>query len=172
MRLSEVSLPVFVQMLNGVAAVIDKAEKHAGERKYEPAALLNARLFPNMYTYARQIKAMCDWPVEAIKFMTGREAPKFAGKDESFADLTARIATTLAFIQSPDAAAFDASGEKLLDLSSATNKRFMKGKDYVIHRVLPQFYFHVTTAYGILRHNGLDLSKGDYMGKVPGTRTK
>ena len=172
MTLSEISLPVFVQMLNAMTGVIDKAAKHAADRKYEPASLLHARLFPNMYDFARQIQALCDWPIGAVAQMTGATPPKFDAKDESFEDLKARIAKTLAFVQSTDVKAYDASAERVLDLSTASNKRFMKGKDFIVHRVLPQFYFHMTAAYSILRTNGLDLSKGDYMGKVPGTKAK
>ncbi len=172
MTLSEISLPVFVQMLNAVSAIVDKAAKHAADRKYDPASLLQARLFPNMYTFARQIQAMCDWPIQAISLTTGKPAPKLAASDATFADLKTRLDATLAYIQAADIAAYDAAAETVFDVSTPAAKRSQKGKDFVLHRVLPQFYFHVTTAYAILRHNGLDLSKGDFMGKVPGVKTK
>jgi hypothetical protein len=170
-ELSDVSLPVFRQMLGGVLGVLDKAEAYATEKRYEPAALLQARFFPNMYHFARQIQALCDWPAVAVKNLTGATPPAFGEADKSFADLKARVEKTLAFVNAADIAAYNAAATRDIDLSQGSTKRIMTGKDYVIHRVLPQFYFHVTTAYDLLRHNGLDLVKGDYMGNVPGQRT-
>ncbi len=168
--LSDISLPVFIQMLGGLDGLVDKAAAYCADRKVDPDALLHARLAPSMYDFARQIRAICDWPVLAICHTTGAKAPEFAAGDKTFADLKARIATTIAFVQSADRAAFDAAEARELDVSIGANKRFMHGKDYIAHRVLPQFYFHVTAAYSILRHSGLELSKSDYMGKVPGQR--
>jgi len=171
MQLSEVTLPVFTQMLGSMAAIIDKLADHAGQRKIDPNAFLQARLFPNMYSFARQIKALCDWPVLAITHLTGCKGPAFAAEDLTFEDLKARIKITIEFVNSADVAAYNASQDRDIDLSQGTNKRIMTGRDYLIHRALPQFFFHVTTAYAILRSNGLDLSKADFMGKVPGQRT-
>ncbi len=171
LALSTISLPVFVQMLGSVGDLVDKAAAYCADRKVDPDAILQARLAPSMYHFARQIKTLCDWPVKAITYLTGAAAPEFAAQDRTFADLKARIAATIAFVQAADAAAINASEARDIDLSQGSNKRIMTGKDYVVHRVLPQFFFHVTTAYAILRHSGLDVGKSDYMGKVPGQRT-
>ena len=107
--LSDISLPVFIQMLGGLDGLVDKAAAYCADRKVDPDALLHARLAPSMYDFARQIRAICDWPVLAICHTTGAKAPEFAAGDTTFADLKARIATTVAFVQSADRAAIDAA---------------------------------------------------------------
>jgi len=169
--LSTISLPVFLQMLGSLDDLVGKAAAYCADRKVDPDAILQARLAPSMYHFERQVRTVCDWPVKTIGYLTGAGAPEFPAQDRTFADMKARIAATIAFVQAADAAAIDASEARDIDLSQGSTKRIMTGKDYVVHRVMPHFFFHVTAAYAILRHSGLDVGKGDYMGKVPGQRT-
>ena len=159
------SVPVFQQMLGALSGVLTKAETHARERKIEPAALLQARLFPDMFPLARQVQVACDFAGSVSARLAGADIPAYEGGDATFADLQQRIAATLAFIGGLDPARFEGSGERELVLRPGTPKeRRIGGQAYLLAYGLPQFFFHVTTAYGVLRHNGVEIGKKDYMG--------
>ena len=159
------SVPVFQQMLTALGGVLAKAETHTAERKIEPAALLQARLFPDMFPLSRQVQIACDFASSVSARLAGVEVPAYEVGDQGFADLQQRIAATLAFIGGLDAARFDGSDERELLLRPGTPKeRSIGGQAYLVSYGLPQFFFHVTTAYALLRHNGVEVGKKDFMG--------
>lgn len=159
------SVPVFQQMLTALGGVLAKAESFAAERKIEPAALLQARLFPDMFPLARQVQIACDFAASVSARLAGGEVPTYDSGDATFADLRQRIDATLAFLGGLDAARFDGSEERELVLRPGTPKeRRIGGQAYLLAYGLPQFFFHVTTAYDLLRHNGVEIGKKDYMG--------
>ncbi len=159
------SVPVFQQMLNALAGVLAKAETHANERKIDHAALLQARLYPDMFPLVRQVQIACDFAKSVSARLAGAEVPSYDDSESSFADLQQRIATTLAFIGGLDAVQFEGSDQRELVLRLGTPKeRRMGGQAYLLAYGLPQFFFHVTTAYDLLRHNGVEVGKKDFMG--------
>jgi hypothetical protein len=159
------SVPVFQQLLTALGGVLAKAEAHAVDRRIEPAALLQARLFPDMFPLARQVEIACDFATSVSARLAGDEVPAYEGGDQTFAGLQQRIAATLAFIGGLDAARFEGGGERELVLRAGTPKeRRIGGQAYLLAYGLPQFFFHVTTAYDLLRHNGVEIGKKDYMG--------
>ena len=159
------SVPVFQQMLTALSGVLDKAETHAAERKIEPAALLQSRLFPDMFPLARQVQIACDFATGVSARLAGEDVPAYEIGDQTFADLQQRIAATLAFIGGLDAARFQGGEAREIVLRSGTPKeRSIGGQAYLLSYGLPQFFFHVTTAYDLLRHNGVEIGKKDFMG--------
>lgn len=159
------SVPVFQQMLTALSGVLTRAETHAADRKIEPAALLQSRLFPDMFPLARQVQIACDFAGSVSARLAGAEVPTYEGGDATFADLQQRIAATLAFIGGLDPAQFEGSADREVVLRPGTPKeRRICGRAYLMAYGLPQFFFHVTTAYGLLRHNGVEIGKKDYMG--------
>jgi len=159
------SVPVFQQMLGGLDGLLAKAETHAAERKIDANALLQARLFPDMFPLARQVQVACDFAKSVPARLTGVEVPAYDDTEQTFAELRARIARTLAFIEGLDAAQFVGSEEREIVLRPGTPKeRKLGGQAYLLAYGLPQFFFHVTTAYDLLRHNGVELGKKDFMG--------
>ena len=159
------SIPVFQQMLAALAGVLAKAETHATERKIEPSALLQSRLFPDMFPLTRQVQIACDFAASVSARLAGVEVPAYEGGDQTFADLQQRIAATLAFVGGLDAVGFEGSEQREVLLRPGTPKeRRIGGQAYLLAYGLPQFFFHVTTAYDLLRHNGVEIGKKDYMG--------
>ncbi len=159
------SLPVFKQMLGGLKNVLSKAEAHAVEKKIDPNALLQARLYPDMFPLLRQVQVASDFAKSVSARLAGVEVPKLADDEQSFADLQTRLDTVLAFIDSLDVALFDdaATREIVTQAGTPKEKRFT-GQSYVLNYGLPHFFFHTTTAYAILRHNGVEVGKKDYIG--------
>ena len=159
------SLPVFKQMLGGLKSVLTKAEAHAVDKKIDPNALLQARLYPDMFPLLRQVQVASDFAKSVSARLAGVEVPKLADDEQSFADLQTRLDTVLAFIDSLDVALFDdaATREIVTQAGTPKEKRFT-GQSYVLNYGLPHFFFHTTTAYAILRHNGVEVGKKDYIG--------
>lgn len=159
------SVPVFKQMLGALSAVLQKAETYAAERKFEPGALLQARLYPDMFPLVRQVQIASDFAKSVSARLAGIEPPAYDDTEQSFAELQARIAKVLQFIDSLPAADIDAGATRDIVLQAGTprEKKFV-GQAYLLHYGLPHFYFHVTTAYDILRHNGLAVGKKDFIG--------
>jgi uncharacterized protein len=152
-------------VLGGLADVLAKARAQAAERKFEPDALLQARLYPDMFPLVRQVQIACDFAKGVSARLAGAEVPAWEDSERSFEGLQARIARTLGFIQSLDAAAFEGAASRVVVLRPGTPKeRTLSGQAYLLAYGLPQFFFHVTTAYGLLRHNGIEIGKRDYMG--------
>ena len=161
----DASVPVIRQMLTALSDVLAKAEAHAAARKIEPAALLQSRLFPDMLPFVRQVQIACDFGKSIPSRLAGVEVPAYDDTEQSFEELRSRIARTLAFIDGIDAAAFDGSEATEIVLRPGTPKeRKIAGGAYLLHYGLPQFFFHVTTAYALLRHNGIEIGKKDFMG--------
>jgi len=162
----QASIPAFVQMLNNIAAILDKAEAHAGNRKIDPEVLLNYRLAPDMLPFVRQIQIAADLAKGAVARLAGVEVPKHDDTEKTFADLKARLAKTVAFVQSFKPSEIDGSEDRDIRLTLGEHTMSFKGQPYLVHFVLPNFYFHCTTAYDILRHGGVELGKRDFIGAI------
>ena len=162
----QASTPCFARMLRNLSSIIDKAEAHCAAKKIEPAALTGARLFPDMFAFTRQVQIACDTAKGAVARLAGAEIPKHEDTEQTFAELKARIAKTLDFIESVPAAKIDGSEEREVVLQMRSGERRFKGMQYLLGHAYPNLYFHVTTAYNILRHNGVELGKADYIGKA------
>lgn len=161
----QASVPVFKQMLGALSAVLTKAEAHAAARKIEPNALLQARLYPDMFALLRQVQIACDFAKGVSARLAGAEVPGFEDKEETFADLQVRIEKTLVFIASLEASRIDGSEERRIVTQAGTPKeKIFSGQSYLLNYGLPHFFFHTTTAYAILRHNGVEVGKKDYVG--------
>lgn len=160
----DTSSPRFVSMLRSLDAILAKAEAHATSRKIDPAVLLAARLFPDMFAFTRQVQIACDHAKGAVARLAGLEVPKFEDTEQSFADLHARIAKTIAFIESVSAAQLNGSEERDVTLKVGGQDMTFKGQAYLLGFAQPNFHFHVVTAYNILRHNGVEIGKRDYLG--------
>jgi uncharacterized protein len=159
------SVPVLTQMLGGLSTVLSKAEAHATAKSIDPNALLHARLFPDMFNLLRQVQVACDFAKGTAARLAGVDVPKMEDTEQSFADLQKRIAAVLSFIQGLDESLFDTAATREIVTQAGTpkEKRFA-GKSYLLNYALPHFFFHTTTAYSILRHNGVDVGKKDYVG--------
>lgn len=161
------SVPVFKQALGALDAILTKTEEYVAEKKIEPDALLQARLFPDMFPFVRQVQIACDFGKSVPARLASVEVPSYEDNERTFADLHARIAKTLAFAGSVDPAKFAGSEGREVVLRPGTprERRFAGGEPYLLSYGIPQFFFHVTTAYALLRHNGVPLGKQDYMGE-------
>ena len=159
------SVPVFKQLLSSMSANLDKAAAHVTEKKIDPNALLQARLFPDMFPLLRQVLIAADFAKGACARLAGADVPKYEDTEQSFADLHARIAKTLAFIDTLTAEQINGSEAREITTSAGPNSKTFNGQTYLVHYALPQFFFHATTAYAILRHNGIEVGKRDFIGK-------
>ena len=159
------SIPVFVRMLGNLSAILHKAEAYATERKIEPGVLLGARLAPDMHPLVRQVQIATDSVKGCAARLAGIEVPRYEDSENSFAEVQARIGKTQAFLQSIAAAQIDGSEDKPITLNFPGVELKFSGQDYLLNFVLPNFYFHLTTAYAILRHNGLAIGKMDFLGR-------
>jgi len=161
----KISVPIFVQFLTSMSAVLDKAAAYCEAKKIEPAALLTARLFPDMFPLARQVRAATDHAVNATARLAGIEPPALPTADGSFADLKDRLDKAIAFVKTAKATQIDGTEDKAIKItfpSGAT--RDFTGQSLLLGNALPNFYFHCTTAYDILRQCGVELGKRDFMG--------
>lgn len=160
------SVPILVRMLRNLNAWLDKAVAYAETKKFDPAVYLAARLAPDMLPFARQIQIASDNAKACVARLTGVENPKFADDETTLDQLRERIAKTLAFIESVPPEAFEGAEARDIEVPrrNAESLRF-KGEDYLRFFALPNFFFHVTTAYALLRHCGVDLGKPDYLGR-------
>ncbi len=160
------SVPMLEQMLGALRDLLGKAAAHAETHKIEPDALLQARLYPDQFQLLRQVQIACDFAKGIAARLAGAEVPSVPDEERSFDDLQRRIADTLAFIGGLPADGFEGSEarEVVIQAGKPRERRFA-GRDYLLHYGLPQFLFHVTTAYSILRHNGVPIGKRDFMGQ-------
>jgi hypothetical protein len=161
----QASTPRFAAMLRNLSTIIDKAEAHCTAKKIEPAAITTARLAPDMFPLTRQVQIACDTAKGAVARLAGAEIPKHEDSEQTFAELKSRIAKTLDFIESVGAAKIDATEDKDIVIQMRSGERRYKGMQYLLGVAYPNFYFHVTTAYNILRHNGVEIGKTDFLGK-------
>jgi hypothetical protein len=158
------SVPVFVKILGNLKAILQKGEAFAVARKIEPAVLLNSRLYPDMFALTRQVQIAADVAKGACARLTGQEIPKYEDTEATFAELYARIDKTIAYISSFKSDQLDGQEERDITILPGGKEMHFKGQAYLLHWALPNFYFHVMATYAILRHNGVDVGKMDYLG--------
>ena len=157
--------PAFLTTLGALSKILDKAAAHCEAKKIDPAALLTMRLAPDMFTFTRQVQLTCDFAKNTMGRLTG-EPPKFPDEEKSFADLKARIAKTIDYVKGFTPAQIDAAADKDVTFPIGPQQTMtLKGADYLVGFALPNFYFHATTAYDILRHCGVELGKRDFLGR-------
>lgn len=161
----QASAPRFVSILRNLSAILDKAEAHCTAKKIDPSALTTYRFYPDMFPFTRQVQIACDTAKGAVARLAGVDIPRHEDTEQTFAELKARIAKTIDFIESVSAAKVDGSEEKEIVMQMRSGERRFKGMQYLLGHAYPNFYFHVTTAYNILRHNGIDVGKADFIGK-------
>ena len=161
----QASAPRFVNILNNLSALLDKAQVHCEAKKIDPLVLTSCRLYPDMLPFTRQITIACDNAKGAVARLAGVEIPKHEDVEKTFEELKARIARTVQFINTIKPAQIDGSEEKDIVLKLRAREVPYKGMQYLLGFALPNFYFHVVTAYAILRHNGVELGKADYIGQ-------
>ena len=160
----QASAPRFVNILTNLSAILDKAQAHVEAKKIAPAALTSYRLFPDMLPMTRQVQIACDAAKGAVARLAGVEVPKHEDTEQTFAELKARIAKTVEFVRSIKPAQLDGTEDKDITLTVGGKDTTFKGMQFLLDRALPNFYFHVTTTYNILRHNGVEIGKRDYLG--------
>jgi uncharacterized protein len=166
--MSQSSIPVFVIGLNALSAVLDKAEAFVTEKKTDPAQLLHARLAPDMFDFTRQVQTVSDQVRRGSSRLAGVEPPSYPDNETSFAELKARLAKTVAFLKSLDTNAIDAAADREVTVPlGGSNTGLMKGSDYLNHFLLPNYYFHLTTAYDLARQAGVQIGKRDFIGAIP-----
>lgn len=159
----DATIPPLRLALSNLAHILKKGEAHAETKGIEPAVFFNARLFPDMFPLSRQVQIATDMSKGAAARLAGIEIPKYEDDETTFADLQARIAKTLAFIDSVTPAQFEGAEKRNIELMVRKHKMEFSGQDYLLKWVMPNVYFHVTTAYDILRHNGVELGKPDFL---------
>lgn len=159
------SVPVFKQMLTALKTMLVQASEHAAAKGIEPDALLQARLFPDMFPLIKQVQIAADFSRGIAARLAGVDVPAFDGQEKTFADLDALLTQTLAFLDGVNASQFEGKeGTEIVLRPGTPKEKKLSGQTYLANYGLPQFFFHVTTAYAILRHNGLPIGKRDYMG--------
>jgi hypothetical protein len=165
--MSSAAIPTFEITLGALSRLLDKAEAHAAAKKYDAANLLNARLAPDMFALTRQVQAACDQAKNGAARLSGIDPPKLDDTEKTIPELKERIAKTLAFVKGVDRKAIDASADRAITFPLGPKKGEMTGANYLNHFVLPNFYFHAATAYGLLRHAGLEIGKQDFLAGIP-----
>ncbi|MBL8699617.1 MAG: DUF1993 domain-containing protein [Alphaproteobacteria bacterium] len=165
LSMHQASAPVFVQMLTSLRAILDKAEAHCTAKKIDPAVILGARLFPDMFPLTRQVQLTSDFAKGPMARLAGQEPPKWDDKEASFGELRARIDKTIEFVKSFRPDQIDGAETRDVTIPIGGNPTTFKGQRYLIGFALPNFFFHHTAAYSILRHNGIEIGKRDYLGQ-------
>ena len=166
LSMHQAAAPQFLRQLNTLDGILAKGESFAAERGIDEAELTDARLAPDMFPLTRQVQVACDMAKGCMARLAGQEVPSWADEEKSFADLRARVAKTIAFIESVPADDVDGSEDRAIAIKLRDRTLEMTGQPYLLHFALPNFYFHVTTSYAILRYKGVPLTKQDYMGGV------
>jgi hypothetical protein len=161
----DASVPVFSRMLQNLGAILEKAAAHAEARKIDPAVLIQARLYPDMLPFAVQIYIATDTAKGAAARLAGQTPPRYEDVEITFPDLISRINKTLDYLATFKPEHIEGSEERDIYLKFGTQEVRTKGLPYLLHQATPNFYFHITTAYAILRHNGVELGKKDYLGR-------
>lgn len=161
------SIPLFQQTLTAFSGILSKAEAHATEHKFDPAVLLQSRLYPDMWPLLRQVQVCCDFAKGTSSRLAGVAVPSWEDTEQSIADLRGRIQRTLAYVETLAPTKFDGSESRPVAFTAGGNElRFPDGGAYLFKFGLPNFYFHAATAYAILRHNGVPVGKLDFLGKL------
>ena len=160
----QTSVPVMVRMLGNLRGILEKATAQAEKREYDVAILLNSRLFPDMFALTRQIQIATDMAKGAAARLAGQEPPAYADTETTMSEVLARIDKTIAYLQTFKAEQIDGSEGKAIELKTRRGTMNFVGQQYLLNFVLPNFYFHLTTTYNILRHNGVEIGKMDFVG--------
>jgi hypothetical protein len=161
----QASVPALIRSLNNLAVILQKGAAHAEARKIEPIVLINSRLYPDMFPLGRQVQIASDIARRGAARLAGLEAPKYEDDETTFTELIARLQKTTAYLETLTPEQIDGSEEKSITLPVGENTLSFRGLSYLLYFILPNVYFHVTTAYDILRHCGVELGKADYLGK-------
>jgi len=163
----QASAPVYLQYLNSISAVLDKGAAFAEAKKIDPARILDARLYPDMHPLVKQVQIFTDQAVRGMSRLAGTEPPSFPDTETSFAELKARISRAIAHVQSFKPEQIDGSESRDIVMKTPRGDLTFKGQQYLLQFSLPNFFFHATAAYAILRHVGVELGKMDFMGGPP-----
>ena len=161
----QASVQPLVRSLSNLAAILEKAADHTESKKIDPAVLINSRLYPDMFALAKQVQIASDVARRGVARLAGTEAPKIEDDETTFAQLITRLQNTTAYLKTFTAEQIDGSEEKSIRLPMGAETLVLQGQQYLLTFVLPNVYFHVTTAYNILRHSGVELGKIDFLGK-------
>jgi hypothetical protein len=161
----QASVPPLMRSLNNLMAILEKSAAHAEAKKIDPAVLINSRLYPNMFHLGRQVQIASDIARRGVARLAGAEAPNFEDNETTFPELVARLQKTTAYMETLTAAQIDGSEEKSITLPFGKDTMTFEGLPFLLYFILPNVYFHVTTAYDILRHCGVELGRLDYLGK-------
>ncbi len=164
--LYQASIPTFIHGLNNLSSILTKAEAYAEAKKIDSSVLINARLAPDMFPLSRQVQIACDIVKGGGARLAQNDVPSYADTETTFPELQARIAKTIAFLNTLKADAIDGGEERTITLKVGGHELSFSGQAYLLQFVIPNFYFHLTTSYAILRHNGLDIGKMDFLGKI------
>ena len=160
----QASVPRFVNILGNLSNILDKAQAHVDAKKLDTATLTTYRLFPDMLPMTTQVRIACDTAKGAVARLAGVEIPAYEDNEKTLADLKARIAKTIAFIQTVTSAQIDGTEDKEIVIKYGEKETRYKGMQFLLGNAVPNIYFHVTTTYNILRHNGVEIGKRDYLG--------
>lgn len=160
----QASIPRFVNILNNLSGILDKAQAHVDAKKIDAAALPSFRLFPDMLPMTKQVQIACDAAKGVVARLAGVEIPVFEDDEKTLGDLKTRVAKTIAFIQTIKASQIDGTEDKDIVIKRGDKETHYKGMQFLLGHALPNFYFHVATTYNILRHNGVEIGKRDYLG--------
>jgi hypothetical protein len=163
----QASVPVYVRMLNNLVNIMKKAEADAKKRKIDLDVYFNARLAPDMFPFYRQVQIACDMVSRSVARLTGQEIPSTEDREKNFDDLYKRIEHTIDYLGTIQEEAINGTENRKISFEIRGTALELSGMTYLLYFVLPNFYFHITTAYDILRHNGVELTKPDFLGKPP-----
>lgn len=164
--LFEITVPQFIKMLHNLNLIIDKGVEHATNKKFDMEVLLNSRLAPDQFNFIRQVQIACDTAKNGAARLAGKEAPAYEDNEKTLQEVKARIEKTIAYLQTFKSTDFNGAEERHITHPRWDGK-YLTGFEFAAQHALPNIYFHVTTAYSILRHNGVDIGKKDYLGQLP-----
>lgn len=162
----DATVPVFVHFLNGLAALLRKTEAHVQAKKLDPNAFLTARLFPDMFTFTKQVQLACDFAKGTSARLAGVAIPSHPDEEKTFDELHERIRKTVEFVRGLTKEQFAGAAERQITFKAGGKEITVTGAQYLSNVGLPNFYFHLTTAYGLLRHNGVEIGKADFLARV------
>ena len=161
----QASMPTIIRALNNLSAVLEKAAAHAETKKIDPSVLVGSRLYPDMFPLSKQVQLASDIAKAGAARLAGAEPPSFADNEASFPELIERLRKTVAYLETLKPEQLDGSEDKMVTWNTRTSTRSMQGMPYLLNHVTPNVFFHCTTAYNILRHNGVEIGKQDFLGK-------
>jgi hypothetical protein len=160
----QASVPRFVNMLGNLSGILDKAQAHTEAKKLDPATLPNSRLFPDMFPLIRQVQIACDAATGSVARLAGLDVPAYDNAEKTLPELKARVLQAIAFVQGFTAGQIDGTEDKDIVIKRGEKESRYKGMQYLLGHAVPNLYFHITTTYAILRHNGVEIGKRDYLG--------